>query len=75
MGSPLALAAPAEYTNPSKNRWFTGVSPLRYSMDGRYHPVKRERFEYLDCYNNRRIKAKRKGLPSAIYRQQALSAA
>ena len=32
-------------------------------------------FEYLDYYNNRRIKAKLKGLPPAIHRQQALSAA
>ena len=31
--------------------------------------------EYLDYYNNRRIKAKLKGLPPAIHRQQALSAA
>ena len=31
--------------------------------------------EYLDNYNNRRIKAKPKGLPPEIYRQQALSAA
>jgi len=30
---------------------------------------------YLDYYNNRRIKAKLKGLPPAIHRQQALSAA
>ena len=36
---------------------------------------KRELVEYLDYYNNRRIKAKRKGLPPAIHRQQALSAA
>ena len=36
---------------------------------------KRELIEYLDYYNNRRIKAKRKGLPPAIHRQQALSAA
>jgi len=35
---------------------------------------KQELIEYLD-YNNRRIKAKRKGLPPAIHRQQALSAA
>ena len=34
-----------------------------------------ELIEYLDYYNNRRIKAKRKGLPPAIYRQQALSVA
>ena len=31
--------------------------------------------EYLDYYNNRRIKAKLKGLLPAIHRQQALSAA
>ena len=36
---------------------------------------KRELFEYLDYYNNRRIKAKLKGLPPALHRQQALSAA
>ena len=36
---------------------------------------KQEMIEYLDYYNNRRIKAKRKGLPPAIHRQQALSAA
>ena len=36
---------------------------------------KQELVEYLDYYNNRRIKAKRKGLPPAIHRQQALSAA
>ena len=36
---------------------------------------KQELIEYLDYYNNRRIKAKLKGLPPAIHRQQALSAA
>ena len=36
---------------------------------------KHELMEYLDYYNSRRIKAKRKGLPPAIHRQQALSAA
>ena len=36
---------------------------------------KQELIEYLDYYNNHRIKAKRKGLPPAIHRQQALSAA
>ncbi|HJA62578.1 MAG TPA: IS3 family transposase, partial [Candidatus Intestinimonas stercoravium] len=30
---------------------------------------------YLAYYNNHRIKAKLKGLPPAIHRQQALSAA
>ena len=34
-----------------------------------------ELLDYLDYYNNRRIKAKLKGLPPAIHRQQALSAA
>ena len=36
---------------------------------------KQELIDYLDYYNNRRIKAKPKGLPPAIHRQQALSAA
>ncbi|MBM6919538.1 IS3 family transposase [Intestinimonas butyriciproducens] len=36
---------------------------------------KQELLDYLDYYNNRRIKAKLKGLPPAIHRQQALSAA
>ena len=31
--------------------------------------------EYLDYYSDHRIKAKLKGLPPEIYRQQALSAA
>ena len=34
---------------------------------------KQELIEYLDYHNNRRIKAKPKGLPPAIHRQQALS--
>lgn len=33
---------------------------------------KQELVEYLDYYNNRRIKTKLKGLPPAIHRQQAL---
>ena len=37
--------------------------------------LKAELIEYLDYYNNRRIKAKRKGLPSAQHRQQALAVA
>ena len=36
---------------------------------------KQELIEYMDYYNNRRIKAMRKGLPPAMHRQQALSAA
>ena len=36
---------------------------------------KRELIDYLDYYNNRRCKAKLKGLPPAIHRQQALLAA
>ena len=36
---------------------------------------KQELIEYLDYYNNRRNKAKLKGLPPAIHRQQALLAA
>ena len=36
---------------------------------------KLELIAYLDYYNNHRIKAKLKGLPPALHRQQALSAA
>lgn len=36
---------------------------------------KRELISYLDYYNNRRIKAKLKGLPPALHRLQALHAA
>lgn len=36
---------------------------------------KKELVDYLDYYNNRRRKAKLKGLPPALHRQQALSAA
>ena len=36
---------------------------------------KAELIDYLDYYNNRRSKAKLKGLPPAIHRQQALQAA
>lgn len=36
---------------------------------------KQELVDYLDYYNNRRIKAKLKGLPPAIHRQQALPVA
>ena len=36
---------------------------------------KPELIEYMDYYNNHRIKAKLKSLPPAIHRQQALSAA
>ena len=36
---------------------------------------KQELIDYLDYYNNRRIKAKLRGLPPAIHRLQALSAA
>ena len=35
---------------------------------------KHELEDYLDYYNNRRIKTKLKGLPPAVYRQQALMA-
>ena len=36
---------------------------------------KQELMEYPDYCNNRRIKAKLKGLPPAIHRQQTLSVA
>ena len=51
-------------------------SELLYLMEFKsMDHFKRELIEYLDYYNNHRIKAKLKGLPPAIHRQQALSAA
>ena len=38
-----------------------------------FEHFKAELIEYLDYYNNRRSKAKLKGLPPALHRQQALS--
>jgi transposase InsO family protein len=43
-------------------------------FESMYH-FKRELIAYLDYYNNRRIKARLKGLPPALHRQQALLAA
>ena len=51
-------------------------SELLYLMEFKsMDHFKRELIEYLDYYNNHRIKAKLKGLPPATHRQQALSAA
>ena len=55
---------------------FFGIlkSELLYLQEFRsMEHFKQELIEYLDYYNNRRIKAKLKGLPPAIHRQQALS--
>ena len=51
-------------------------SELLYLQE--FYSIKHFKLElntYLDYYNNQRIKAKLKGLPPAIHRQQALSAA
>ena len=51
-------------------------SELLYSQEFQsMEHFKRELIEYPDYYNNRRIKAKLKGLPPAIHRLQALSVA
>ena len=51
-------------------------SELRYlqEFDSMEH-FKQELIAYLDYCNNQRIKAKLKGLPPALHRQQALSVA
>ncbi len=36
---------------------------------------KQELADYIDYYNNRRIKASRKGLPPVLHKQQSLSVA
>ena len=55
----------------------TSVEAPSFLWTGDYYALtfKLELYAYLDYYNNRRIKAKLKGLPPAIHRQQALSAA
>ena len=51
-------------------------SELLYLQEfGSIEHFKAELIEYLDYYNNRRIKAKLKGLPPALHRKQALHAA
>ena len=50
-------------------------SKERKALETQMEHFKLELIEYLDYYNNRRIKAKLKGLPPAIHRQQALSVA
>lgn len=51
-------------------------SELLYLQDFKsIEHFKAELVDYLDYYNNHRIKAKLKGLPPALHRQQALSAA
>ncbi|GHV44230.1 transposase [Clostridia bacterium] len=51
-------------------------SELLYLQNfGSLEQFKQELMDYLDYYNNRRIKAKLKGLPPALHRQQALAAA
>ena len=51
-------------------------SELLYLQEfGSMEHFKQELIAYLDYYNNHRIKAKLKGLPPALHRQQALSVA
>ena len=59
-----------------KNSFGLLKSELLYLQEFRsMEHFKLDLIEYLDYYSNHRIKAKRKGLPPEIYRQQALSAA
>jgi len=62
----------------SRNHWnlLTKGIVLLYlqNFDSMKH-FKQELVAYLDYHNNYHIKAKLKGLPPAIHRQQALSAA
>ena len=49
---------------------------LLYLKDFDYlDQFKAEPIGYLDCYNNRRVKAKLRGLPPSVHRNQALEAA
>ena len=57
---------------------FFGLLKSEWLYLQKFHSMehfKQELVDYLDYYNNQRIKAKLKGLPPAIHRQQALSVA
>ena len=65
------------YDNSVMENFFSHLkSELLYlqEFDSVEH-FKAELIDYIDYYNNRRIKARLKGLPPALHRQQALSAA
>ena len=65
------------YDNATMESFFGHLkSKLLYLQDFEsVDQFKRELHKYIDYYNNRRIKAKLKGLPPALHRQQALVAA
>ena len=56
---------------------FEGIAaiPAVHPQNKRVRIFKKELVDYLDYYNNCRSKAKLKGLPPALRRQQALEAA
>ena len=71
------LAIPAFKTSQTIVVTTTSVNPVKKIEMHKFESIeqfKQELVEYLDYYNNRRIKAKLKDLPPAIHRQQALSA-
>ncbi len=65
------------YDNAVMENFFGHLkSELLYLQEfGSMEHFKQELVEYIDYYNNRRIKTRLKGLPPALHRQQALSAA
>lgn len=65
------------YDNSVMENFFSHLkSELLYLQDFEsMEHFKSELIEYIDYYNNRRIKARLKGLPPALHRQQALLAA
>lgn len=65
------------YDNSVMENFFGHLkSELLYLQDfNSVEHFKEELIDYIDYYNNRRIKARLKGLPPALHRQQALSAA
>ena len=65
------------YDNSVMENFFSHLkTELLYLQDfDSMEHFKSELIEYIDYYNNRRIKARLKGLPPALHRQQALLAA
>ena len=64
--------------SPKVGRWgMLRFNYLRKHQEALYaimEHFEQELIEYIDYYNNKRIKARLKGLPPALHRQQALSA-
>ena len=61
-----------EYTNEIKDIWQTHWLT---NMGAKHQELQKELIEYLEWYNEKRIKVKLKGLPPLQFRNQSLKSA